>query len=262
MRSYQCPSWKTVFSEADKGWDTAIDSGRCAECHELLPDFRSSLQSQPVLKSAVGTLGTQTPTVAAALPALSRLASVSPVEDKGGFNRQIQDLLVAAFGFVASVATALLLFVIEKKFEIAIYSFAMWFVIPVGAILSGFLAAGGWYLGSIVLNDRPTWFLLANMVLASVTTFFFIHWLSYAFMEVDGKLISEYVSFSQYMDIVLTHQQMTFTVHGAKVGTTGELGSFGYVVALLQIVGFAFGAVAVFGYLMSLPYCQTYSKYL
>jgi hypothetical protein len=81
-------------------------------------------------------------------------------------------------------------------------------------------------------------------------------------MEVDGKLISEYVSFSQYMDIVLTHQQTTFTVHGAKVGTTGELGSFGYVVALLQIVGFAFGAVAVFGYLMSLPYCQTCSRYL
>src|SRR5215510_4586274 len=101
-----------------------------------------------------------------------------------------------------------------------------------------------------------------NMGLASVTTFFTIYWLSYTFLEIDGKLVSEYVSFGQYMDILLTHQQMEIMFHGVKTGATGELGGFGYVVAALQIVGFALGAAGVFGYLSSLPYCEKCSKYL
>src|SRR5215831_9070460 len=259
MQSYQCPFCKAQFSEEDKAWDTAIDSPRCPECLESLPDFRPSLQSQPVHRSALGSLGTQASAVVAAL---SRLPSVPQSEDKGGFNRQIQDLLVTAFGFVASAATALILLVIEKKFGIAIYSFTLWLVVPAGAMLSGFVAASGWHLGSILLNHRPTRLLLVNMGLASVTTFFTIYWLNYISTEIDGKLVSEYVSFSQYIDILLTRQQVESMFHGVKTGATGELGGFGYVVAALQIVGFALGAVGVFGYLSRLPSCEKCNKYL
>lgn len=177
-------------------------------------------------------------------------------------NHTIQDLIVTAFGFVASMITAVVLLLVEEHLGFAFYSLMFWFVIPAGAILSGFVAAGGYYLGSILFGHKPTWLLLLNMVLVSVGTFFTIYWLSYASLEIDGKSVSDLIPFSQYMDIVLQHQTMDFHFHGAKVGTTGELGGFGYVTAALQIIGFAFGGVAIFGYLSTLPYCDTCRKYL
>jgi len=42
---------------------------------------------------------------------------------------------------------------------------------------------------------------------------------------------------------------------------TGEVGSFGYVIALLQIVGFSIVGLAVYLCLASLPYCDKCSRY-
>lgn len=39
MRSYKCPDCSFIFSEADKAWDIAIDSGRCPECLEPIRNF-------------------------------------------------------------------------------------------------------------------------------------------------------------------------------------------------------------------------------
>ena len=56
---------------------------------------------------------------------------------------------------------------------------------------------------------------------------------------------------------------MEFRFRGAvKLGTTGALGTFGYVVACLQILGFAAGGFCVYGYLTSQPYCEKCSRYL
>lgn len=68
MRSYQCPFCTTVFSEADKAWDAAIDSGRCPTCLESLLNFPSSLPANPQEhKSPTERLEPQTtPDVAAA----------------------------------------------------------------------------------------------------------------------------------------------------------------------------------------------------
>jgi hypothetical protein len=56
---------------------------------------------------------------------------------------------------------------------------------------------------------------------------------------------------------------MEFRFRGAiKVGETGELGSFGYVISILQILGFAVGGFAVYGYLLSQTYCEKCSRYL
>jgi hypothetical protein len=46
------------------------------------------------------------------------------------------------------------------------------------------------------------------------------------------------------------------------VGTTNELGAFGYISAALQIMGFALGGLLIFLHLSSLPYCMKCSKYL
>jgi hypothetical protein len=135
-------------------------------------------------------------------------------------------------------------------------------VIPVGAILAGFIASGGYYLGARLFSHRPTPLILLNMVAISVGTFFLVHFLSYVSLEIDGKPVSDYVSFGTYLDIILRHQSVAFYLRGRELGATGELGSWGYAYALLQIAGFAIGGIAVFVYLSSLPYCDKCSRYL
>lgn len=70
--------------------------------------------------------------------------------------RLAQDLVVTAFGVVTSIATALLLFVVEQSFSVSLYTWTVWFVIPVGAMLAGFVAASGYYAGARLFGHRPT----------------------------------------------------------------------------------------------------------
>lgn len=45
MRTYKCRYCTFTFSEADKAWDSAIDSGRCPKCSETLFDFPVPVKS-------------------------------------------------------------------------------------------------------------------------------------------------------------------------------------------------------------------------
>ena len=173
-----------------------------------------------------------------------------------------EDLLVGLCGFVTSLLTAVILWWVEVQFGFAFYTWMFWFVIPVGALLSGFAGASGYYAGSLFFGHRPTRLLLLNIVIASVTTFFLIHYLSYAFLQVEGKYVSDYIPFKQYLDIAIRSTSMEFRLRTAKVGSTGELGELGYIPALLQIAGFALGGFAVYAYLVSKPYCEKCSRYL
>lgn len=55
---------------------------------------------------------------------------------------------------------------------------------------------------------------------------------------------------------------MGFRVRSADVGATGELGGWGYHVALLQVGGFAVGGLTVYLYLESKPCCYRCSRYM
>jgi hypothetical protein len=157
--------------------------------------------------------------------------------------KTMQDFLVIGFGIGTSVLTALILALVETKLGFALYSFMWWFVIPAGALISGFAAASGYYLGAKLFNHRPTRLLLFNIVSVAVTTYFLVNYLNYSLMEIKGQSVSELIPFDKYMDIVLTHQSMEFRVRGAKLGETGEMGNWGYFTAVLQILGFAAGGL-------------------
>jgi hypothetical protein len=176
--------------------------------------------------------------------------------------RTIQDLIVTGFGMITSVLTAIVLAASETKFSIALYSFTLWFVIPVGALLSGFAAASGYYFGARIFHHRPTRLLIFNVISVAVTTYFLLNYLEYRFLDIKGQAVSELIPFGQYMDIMLSHQSLEFRIRGAKLGETGDLGSFGYVMAVLQIVGFAVGGLCVYTYLRAAPFCDRCNRYL
>ena len=172
-----------------------------------------------------------------------------------------EDLLVGLCGFVTSLVTAIILWWVELRFGFAFYSWMFLFIVPVGALLSGSAGASGYYAGARIFNHRPTPLLLLNVLLASVATFFAIHYLSYVALEIDGESVSDYVSFWQYLDIDIRSIAMEFRFRTTEIGATGELGGWGYAVAILQILGFATGGVCVYGYLVSIPYCEKCSHY-
>lgn len=174
-----------------------------------------------------------------------------------------EDILVALCGLVTSLLTALILWFVEERFGFALYTWMLWFIIPVGALLSGFAGASGYYAGSWYFGHRPTRLLLLNIVFASLATFFLINYLSYITLQVEGKQVSDYIPFWSYLDIAIRSTSMEFRYRGAiKIGSTGELGSFGYVVSLLQILGFTAGGFGVYAHLVSQPYCEKCSRYL
>lgn len=173
--------------------------------------------------------------------------------------RADKQILVAVFGGAASLSVGAILGFIEATTGYAIYSWMLWFVIPVGAISAGLAAASGYYAGAMLFNQKPAGGVLFNMVAASVSAFFIVHYIPYFMLEVEGVRVKEVISFWQYLDLDIRHTSLSF-VRGDV--STGELGAFGYVFAALQLLGFSVGGFGVFCLLSIKPYCDKCSRYL
>lgn len=177
-------------------------------------------------------------------------------------NRLIQNLAVTLFGAVTSIITAAILVFVELRFGWALYSLTFWFVIPAGAIGAGLIAASGYYYGARLLNFRPTRNFLWVIVAISAGTFFFIYWLEYMLITVDGNSISDAASFGRFLNYSLSHTAMRFSIRGRPIGDAVDIGFGGYLYAALQIIGFAIGGIGVCGHLISLSYCDDCKLYL
>src|SRR6202453_4326983 len=170
--------------------------------------------------------------------------------------------MASAFGAATSFITAAILAAMDIHWDFSFYSYMAFFIIPIGAIFSGFIAASGYYFGAWIANARPTKLILLNMVIVSITTFFLIYYLEYYFMVIDGKAVRDVIAFLDFLKIEVVHTTLQFRMRATKIGSPIELGSLGYLFALLQIIGFGVGGFAVYGFLSSKPYCEACSKYL
>lgn len=175
-------------------------------------------------------------------------------------NKSLKTVGITLFGLGTSILTAVVLFLLEQYAHFAIYTFMLWYVVPIGAIAAGFVAAIGYYAGARVFQYRPDRLLRINIVIVSILTFIVLNFLLYANMEVDGKRIQDLVSFPQFLHIAITNMTMST---GHSYDSKGfELGQLGYGVAALQVVGFAFGGLLVYNMLEALSYCDRCQRYL
>lgn len=171
----------------------------------------------------------------------------------------LEDLLVAAFGLLTSMAVAWVSWWLASRWDMAIYTLMLNWVIPAGAIICGMVAATGYWIGARFCNHRPSHTLLFNMVLISIITFFMTHYFHYQNEQVQGVAVSTLVSFPDYLVDVTSNMRYQGTGTGAS-GT--GLGIWGWGVAALQIIGFSVGGWVVYGWLAATPYCDRCSKYL
>lgn len=170
----------------------------------------------------------------------------------------MSDLAISLCGLVSTAVTVVALVFMELEWDFAFYSLLHFFVIPTGAIISGAGAASGYYFGALLLHTKPTIRVLLNMLLISVLAYFSINYVLYSMLEIDGVAVSSLMAFPEFWDRLLTNMSLSI---GRGNSETGELGSLGYVVMLLQIVGFALGGLAVYIFLRKKPYCDHCNKY-
>lgn len=171
-----------------------------------------------------------------------------------------QSFGVAACGLVTSILTALAVVAVSRMTGFDFFTFSIWVVVPVGAALTGFAAASGYYFGSLYFHKRPDLLLLLQMVVIAGLTQLLIYYLGYrTFVLDDGRRVTDLIPFGRYLDITLTSAHYRI---GRAMTDTGEVGSFGYWLAAFQFVGFLVGGLCVYGFLRAKPVCSTCNLYL
>jgi hypothetical protein len=153
---------------------------------------------------------------------------------------------VAAFGLVTSIATAVVVTAIYNFTEFDLFQFNIWIIFPMGAVLVGIAAASGYYFGSLHFDKTATRLLRWQITIITAAAYCLIYYAKYSILFYGDQRLSDVLPFNQYVDIAITTRHYS-TTRGGDDGEAGQF--FGYVLALLQFIGFA-AAGACFCYLL------------
>jgi hypothetical protein len=144
-------------------------------------------------------------------------------------------------GVVMCAITAIVVLLLHRWTGIAVYSFSVWVVVPLGALLTGAVATSGFRLGAQWLHFYPRRSLRLLIVICAAATWIGIYFAEYATLHLeDGTPVSDIVSFTTYLKVLFTKAEHDLisrsgTAHGIQFGTLG------YVVAATQFLGFLLG---------------------
>lgn len=167
---------------------------------------------------------------------------------------------VSIFGLISFALVVLAVIVVDRLTGFNIFSFSFWVIVPVGALLTGAAAASGYYFGSLFFHTRPTWFLLVQILIVTAAAQLAIYYGEYrSFVLDDGTMASDVIGFWDYLDTYL--RSMHLRAGRAHIDT-GEVGEFGYWLALIEFAGFIIGGISVFLILQNYPSCWKCNRYL
>jgi hypothetical protein len=171
-----------------------------------------------------------------------------------------EEAAVTACGAVTSLLTAIAVLLVYKLTGFNLFTLSFWVILPVGALITGFGAASGYYFGALYFHHKPSLRLLLNMVIIAGGTQILIYYLEFATLVLeDGSKVSDLLPFGEYMRISLTTAKYSLARHRTSGGI--EVGSFGYVLAGIQLLGFVVGGLCIFGALISMDICDKCQKY-
>lgn len=179
----------------------------------------------------------------------------------------IRALFVGVFSLATGLVVAFLVSTIEIATDVALYGFSAAVVIPVGAIGCGLVAALGFYAASLALNVRPEGATLAIPLVSAVGAFFASHWFTFSQYELPTGLTYREVfaldrlGFVDYLHQVATESSLTLG-SASSAATISRLGSWGYGVVMIEIIGFALGGWFVATLLRSKPWCSDSHRFM
>lgn len=167
--------------------------------------------------------------------------------------RFLQDFGITICGAATSFFVCYLLARLQVSTHFALYAVTFWFVIPAGAIFSGMVGASGYYAGAKLLQVPPSRLLLLNVLLVSIASYFLLQYTRYSLIPQ-----AQAIPFSAFLDLVIRNTSLGVNL----TPVTGGLGLFGYVLATLQVAGFALGGFGVFSMLSNNAYCDPCGCYM
>jgi hypothetical protein len=169
-------------------------------------------------------------------------------------------IAVIGFALVTSFLTALANLVVENMFGINVFSIGFWIILPAGALIIGAAGASGGLLACRYFHVKPNKLDALALIAIAALTMWLIYYLGFITMVLDdGRKVADYVSFSDYVDVVTTKSHMRV---GRGAGTdTGEMGNFGYFKLAIEFVGVLLGGFAVFATLKSMAMCDVCNVY-
>jgi hypothetical protein len=173
------------------------------------------------------------------------------------------EFLLIIGGIITSATTAFIIYRISFHAHFDISSFMLWFIIPVGSGLCGFVAASGYYLASRITQRPATRRLALNMILVGASTYALIQYLNYhALVLDDGTKVSDIVPFWTYYQYAIESTKLQFRMRGTAIGSpTESLGSAGYIYEGIRFLGFLAGGLVCWKLLSNHPYCEECNKY-
>jgi hypothetical protein len=161
---------------------------------------------------------------------------------------------------ITSVIVAVANVVIARITGINVFSYKIWFVIPAGAGMVGFVAACGGLLAARLFHAKPNWFDAVAMAVSAAATMFLIYYLDYITMVLDdGKKVADLISFEDFVSVSLTKAHMHI---GRGAHDVGEVGNAGYLLAIAEFVGFLLGGLITFTFTTAMPRCVVCNSYL
>lgn len=176
-------------------------------------------------------------------------------------------LLVGVSSLVTGLLVAFVVSLIEIGTDVALYGFSAALVIPIGAIGCGLFAAAGFFAASRLFHVRPEGPVLAVPLVTAAATFFATHWFTFLRYELPTGLTHQEVlaldgrGFVDYLRLVATESGVTLGSSSAPT-TIDRLGSWGYGVVAIEILGFALGGWFVASILRRKPWCQASGRFL
>ncbi len=163
-------------------------------------------------------------------------------------------------GFVASLLAIYIHLLLYKYEQMSFYTWMAGGIVPVGAILLGIFAAGGYFIGASLTQYQPRKELLLSMILIAMLTQAGMYFVEYMDSRGDDYTIS-YEDFRAFVDTRLTEAVYTLSSRDHEDADI-PVGEFGYVLALLQLGGFMAGGLICYAALRGRPSCRPCGKYL
>ena len=180
--------------------------------------------------------------------------------DLRGVSREVVTTLA---GIAAAVGMVAINIVMQRVLDLDLLGMTYAFIFPVGAILGGLGAAGGYYVAARITSTLPSRRMLFEMLAIGVSTWLLVHWVDYATMRfANGTLVREAVPFTDYLRLSTEHLQLRIeNAGGTNPTTTSELGVLGYAHELIQVAGFVFGGLMMWIFLKRQEACTPCSRY-
>ena len=163
-------------------------------------------------------------------------------------------IAVAVCGIVTFALTVFVVALIGSATGFNIFTFGLWIVLPIGAILTGAAAASGFFFGSLLFHVRPTRWLLAQVVVLAALSQVTIYYAEYLYSDRRND-----VGFLRYLHDYLTSTGLNIDFFISF--STGRLGILGYALAAIHFAGFVVGGWYIFAILRNVPACPKCNLY-